>query len=216
MVSGELHQPCYRRSAGDRRGREQPRAAQEHRGARAAVLQPGLCQGDRHRRATQPSPRAASHLRGRSASPAACPCTPATAHRQNLHHQPPGTLWLRWPSWSSAAVPGGARHGAVRLADGACGWCGLPGGRASLLGYRRALCLRGRHALRLARADQAVLRAAPHGGRRLPHLRRRVHPPPRLCDVPARSLRGAAVHGSGNHHAGQPLVLGRPAERISA
>ena len=51
-------------AARDRRGREPPRAAQEHRGARAAVLQPGLCQGDRDRRPAQPSPRAASHLRG--------------------------------------------------------------------------------------------------------------------------------------------------------
>ena len=51
-------------AARDGRGREQPRAAQEHRGARAAVLQPGLCQGDRDRRPAQPSPRAASHLRG--------------------------------------------------------------------------------------------------------------------------------------------------------
>ena len=175
MVSGELHKPCYRSpgaraalprllhtsthlrlacafSAGDRRGREQPRAAQEHRGARAAVLQPGLRQGDRDRRPTQPSPRAASHLRSRSASPAACARTTATAHRQNLHHQSPGTLRLRGPSWSSAALPDGARHGAARLNDGARYRCGLPGGRASLLGHRSALCLWARLALRLARA----------------------------------------------------------------
>ena len=101
-------------AARDRRGREQPRAAQEHRGARAAVLQPGLCQGDRDRRPAQPSPRAASHLRGLATpnpdphphpnpNPNPIPIpnpnpdpdpnpnqARAAARRQDLRHQPPG------------------------------------------------------------------------------------------------------------------------------